>query len=95
MGKYLASIIANGKTSTNTAVPRAAGFGHSVYGRYFDLKDVARILNLPTLFDASARQVRLFSRNGAFALIVVLAFIVLLTGLAIAYYSRTTSDRQA
>src|SRR2546429_1958385 len=29
-----------------------------------------------------------------FALVIVLAFIVLLTGLTIAYYARTTSDRQ-
>src|SRR5947207_8551781 len=39
------------------------------------------------------------TKNGSsvspgFALVVVLAFIVLLTGLAIAYYSRTTADRQ-
>src|SRR5438874_4255354 len=39
------------------------------------------------------------TKNGSsvspgFALVVVLAFIVLLTGLAIAYYTRTTSDRQ-
>src|SRR5438270_6988943 len=34
------------------------------------------------------------SVNAGFALVIVLAFIVLLTGLTIAYYSRTTSDRQ-
>src|SRR5438874_5967263 len=33
------------------------------------------------------------SRERAAALIIVLAFVVLLTGLAIAYFSRTTSDR--
>src|SRR3954471_18666492 len=40
------------------------------------------------------RTKRIEFRESAFALIVVLAFIVLLTGLAIAYYSRTTADRQ-
>ena len=34
------------------------------------------------------------SREGAAALIIVLAFVVLLTGLGVAYLSRTTSDRQ-
>jgi hypothetical protein len=34
------------------------------------------------------------SVNPGFALVVVLAFIVLLTGLTIVYYSRTTSDRR-
>jgi len=34
------------------------------------------------------------SRKRAAALIIVLAFVVLLTGLAVAYLSRTTSDRQ-
>jgi Tfp pilus assembly protein PilX len=34
------------------------------------------------------------SRERAAALIIVLAFVVLLTGLAVAYLSRTTSDRQ-
>src|SRR5438105_12049478 len=33
------------------------------------------------------------SRERAAALIIVLAFVVLLTGLAIAYFSRTTTDR--
>src|SRR5437867_3546372 len=38
----------------------------------------------------------LFSRssNKAAALIIVLAFVVLVTGLAVAYFSRTTTDRQ-
>jgi hypothetical protein len=35
-----------------------------------------------------------FSRERGAALIIVLAFVVLLTGLAVAYLSRTTSDRQ-
>src|SRR5947199_1247226 len=35
-----------------------------------------------------------FSRNRGAALIIVLAFVVLLTGLAVAYLSRTTGDRQ-
>jgi Tfp pilus assembly protein PilX len=34
-----------------------------------------------------------FKERGA-ALIIVLAFVVLLTGIAVAYLSRTTSDRQ-
>src|SRR6266496_4792449 len=34
------------------------------------------------------------SRERAAALIIVLAFVVLLTGVSIAYFSRTTSDRQ-
>src|SRR5207244_2561155 len=34
------------------------------------------------------------SRERAAALIIVLAFVVLLTGLVLAYFSRTTSDRQ-
>src|SRR5881275_293508 len=34
------------------------------------------------------------SREEAAALIIVLAFVVLLTGLAVAYLSRTTGDRQ-
>src|SRR2546425_11594449 len=34
------------------------------------------------------------SRQGGAALIIVLALVVLLTGLAVAYLSRTTSDRQ-
>src|ERR1044071_2338481 len=34
------------------------------------------------------------SRERAAALIIVLAFVVLLTGLSMAYLSRTTSDRQ-
>ena len=34
------------------------------------------------------------SSNKAAALIIVLAFVVLLTGLALAYFSRTTSERQ-
>src|ERR1044071_8700034 len=34
------------------------------------------------------------SRERAAALIIVLAFVVLLTGLSMAYVSRTTSDRQ-
>src|SRR4030095_11725033 len=33
------------------------------------------------------------SRERAAALLIVLAFVVLLTGLTVAYYSRTTSDR--
>ncbi len=39
----------------------------------------------------------LHSRNGASkgaALMIVLAFVVLLTGLTLAYFSRTTTDRQ-
>ena len=39
----------------------------------------------------------LHSRDGASkgaALIIVLAFVVLVTGLAVAYFSRTTTDRQ-
>src|SRR6266705_1347333 len=35
-----------------------------------------------------------FSRERGAALIIVLAFAVLLTGLVLAYFSRTTSDRQ-
>src|SRR5438105_14506683 len=35
-----------------------------------------------------------FARERAAALIIVLAFVVLLTGLVIAYLARTTSDRQ-
>src|SRR5438034_3781672 len=35
-----------------------------------------------------------FSRQRGAALIIVLAFVVLLTGLSVAYLSRTTSDRQ-
>src|SRR5712691_659179 len=34
------------------------------------------------------------SSNKAVALIIVLAFVVLVTGLALAYFSRTTTDRQ-
>jgi Tfp pilus assembly protein PilX len=34
------------------------------------------------------------SRERGAALIIVLAFVVLLTGVAVAYLSRTTSDRQ-
>src|SRR5438874_7032513 len=34
------------------------------------------------------------SSNKAAALIIVLAFVVLVTGLALAYFTRTTSDRQ-
>ncbi len=34
------------------------------------------------------------SSNKAAALIIVLAFVVLVTGLALAYFSRTTIDRQ-
>src|SRR5437763_7397913 len=34
------------------------------------------------------------SSNKAAALIIVLAFVVLVTGLALAYFSRTTTDRQ-
>ena len=34
------------------------------------------------------------SSNKAAALIIVLAFVVLLTGLALTYFSRTTSERQ-
>src|SRR5436189_839156 len=34
------------------------------------------------------------SREPAAALLIVLAFVVLLTGLSVAYLSRTTSDRQ-
>src|SRR6266576_2199088 len=37
----------------------------------------------------------IFSRERGVALIIVLAFTVLLTGLVLAYFSRTTSDRQA
>src|SRR6266568_867582 len=37
---------------------------------------------------------RVSSREQAAALIIVLAFVVLLTGLVLAYFSRTTSDRQ-
>src|SRR5438552_5944847 len=42
------------------------------------------------------RTPRLLSRssNKAAALIIVLAFVLLVTGLALAYFSRTTSDRQ-
>src|SRR5438552_7042640 len=42
------------------------------------------------------RTPRLLSRssNKAAALIIVLAFVVLVTGLALAYFTRTTSDRQ-
>src|SRR5438128_2123041 len=36
----------------------------------------------------------IFSRERGAALIIVLAFVVLLTGLVLAYFSRTTSDRQ-
>src|SRR6266568_1757863 len=36
----------------------------------------------------------IFSRERGAALIIVLAFAVLLTGLVLAYFSRTTSDRQ-
>ena len=35
-----------------------------------------------------------FSRERGAALIIVLAFVVLLTGVSVAYLSRTTSDRQ-
>src|SRR5439155_21832785 len=35
-----------------------------------------------------------FSRNRGAALMIVLAFVVLLTGLVVAYFSRATSDRQ-
>ena len=34
------------------------------------------------------------SSNKAAALIIVLAFVVLLTGLALTYFSRTTTERQ-
>src|SRR5438874_13737722 len=34
------------------------------------------------------------SSNRAAALIIVLAFVVLVTGLALAYFTRTTTDRQ-
>src|ERR1700752_4848884 len=34
------------------------------------------------------------SSNKAAALIIVLAFVVLVTGLALAYFTRTTTDRQ-
>src|SRR5438093_12053453 len=34
------------------------------------------------------------SSNKAAALIIVLAFVVLLTGLSLAYFSRTTTERQ-
>src|SRR5437763_770203 len=40
------------------------------------------------------RRVEHFSRRErAFALLIVLAFVVLLTGLAVAYLARTTTDR--
>jgi Tfp pilus assembly protein PilX len=42
---------------------------------------------------AQARKQIAFAENGA-ALLIVLAFVVLLTGLSVAYLSRTTSDRQ-
>ena len=35
------------------------------------------------------------SREQAAALIIVLAFVVLLTGLTLAYFTRTTGDRHA
>src|SRR5437764_15435500 len=37
---------------------------------------------------------RIFHRERAFALIVVLALLVLLAGLTLAYFSRVTADRQ-
>src|SRR6266700_7031503 len=42
------------------------------------------------------RSRRLFrqARNKGAALIIVLAFVVLLTGVVLAYFSRTTTDRQ-
>lgn len=46
------------------------------------------------MFSTPPRAKNTSSTEGAFALIIVLAFIVLLTGLAITYYSRTTADRQ-
>src|SRR5438477_5770053 len=41
----------------------------------------------------SRRLLRLARNKGA-ALIIVLAFVVLLTGVVLAYFSRTTTDRQ-
>ena len=41
-----------------------------------------------------ASPLRTRSSNKAAALIIVLAFVVLLTGVTLAYFSRTTSDRQ-
>ena len=41
-----------------------------------------------------ASPLRTRSSNKAAALIIVLAFVVLLTGVALAYFSRTTSERQ-
>src|SRR5947208_12476622 len=40
------------------------------------------------------RQKEITHRNQGAALIIVLAFVVLLTGVSVAYLSRTTSDRQ-
>jgi hypothetical protein len=42
----------------------------------------------------SASPFRIRSSNKAAALIIVLAFVVLLTGLSLTYFSRTTSERQ-
>src|SRR5437773_11672113 len=42
--------------------------------------------------DRSRKQIT-YQKRGA-ALIIVLAFVVLLTGVSVAYLSRTTSDRQ-
>src|SRR5206468_6432547 len=46
----------------------------------------AKIMRAPPFFSRSS--------NRAAALIIVLAFVVLVTGLALAYFSRTTTDRQ-
>jgi hypothetical protein len=43
---------------------------------------------------ARSRHLLSLARNKGAALIIVLAFVVLLTGLVVAYFSRTTSDRQ-
>src|SRR5207248_11327882 len=54
--------------------------------------DLACILIEATNMHSLARHI--FHREPAFALIVVLALLVLLAGLTLAYFSRVTGDRQ-
>ena len=73
--------------NANTSLPRPAISGIRLYERYLYLSPHPRL----------PMRTFLHSRNGASkgaALMIVLAFVVLLTGLTLAYFSRTTTDRQ-
>ena len=77
------SIAQNGQTPSGKLIPAEAAKGIRVYNRYFDLKTG----------EMNGDKAVSYREKGA-ALIIVLAFVVLLAGVSVAYLSRTTSDRQ-